>query len=155
MFLVISFIEVFLVASCVILHLNCVLRQFWNCPHWFFLKSYKHYVFEYRIYRTSIYHILLTNWCHYTLYITCNLRCSLLFHRLTIHIPTNATHSHFTTSSYLTITNYDDIQNGFTAIMLAAYNGHLNVVTYLKENGADMDHESKVSMVCRMALWCC
>ena len=36
--------------------------------------------------------------------------------------------------------------------MLAASNGHLNVVTYLKENGADMDHEDKVSMVCRVAL---
>ena len=37
--------------------------------------------------------------------------------------------------------------------MLAADNGHLNVVKYLKENGAYMEHEDEVSRVCRVAAW--
>ena len=45
------------------------------------------------------------------------------------------------------------IQNGDTAILLAASSGQLEIVKYLKELGVDMEHENKVSRVSRINVW--
>ena len=57
--------------------------------------------------------------------------------------------NHPITTPYHTIS----IQDDNTAIMLAALNGHLEVVTFLKENGANMEHTNKVGRFCRVTAW--
>ena len=48
----------------------------------------------------------------------------------------------FTCSPYL-----DSIQNGFTALMIAARNGHLRIVELLIAANADLNIQTKVSLI--------
>ena len=46
-------------------------------------------------------------------------------------------------------------QTGFTAVMLASQNGHLELAKWLAENGADIHAKSEVSSVCVLSVCVC
>ena len=46
------------------------------------------------------------------------------------------------------------VQDGSTALMFAAYNGHLPIVQYLAEQGAALDMVNKVRTEENMCIYC-